>query len=315
MTPLNKLKLKPKADMPVSWMFEAIGTQWNIALYGTEAAGIDTTALRAAVRRRIAVFDRDYSRFRKDSLVSAMSRKAGVYTLPADAEPLFDLYRQLYLLSDGKVTPLIGQLLADAGYDANYSLQAGKLQRPPAWDDMLDYQFPALTIKQPVLLDFGAAGKGYAVDIIGDLLKANGISNFVIDAGGDTMCRTPPDQAVRIGLEHPGDPSQAIGVATIANRSICGSAGNRRRWASFHHIMDPVTLLSPEHIQAVWVVADTTIIADALTTGLYFMTPETLQSHFNFEYAIVRKDYSLEHSAQFPAEFFTKERPPHVPHH
>ncbi|HEV7453841.1 MAG TPA: FAD:protein FMN transferase [Candidatus Saccharimonadales bacterium] len=301
--------------MPVMWTFEAIGTQWNIELYGTEAAGIDTTALQAAVQRRIAVFDRDYSRFRSDSLVSAMARQAGMYTLPADAKPLFDVYHQLYLLSDGKMTPLIGRLLADAGYDANYSLQAGRLQRPPAWDDVLDYQFPALTIKQPVLLDFGAAGKGYLVDIIGDMLRLHGVRNFVVDAGGDSLCRTPPGQAARIGLEHPGDPSQAIGVATIANRSLCGSAGNRRRWASFHHIMDPVTLLSPEHIRAVWVVAGTTILADALTTGLYFMTPEVLQPHFDFEYAIVRQDYSLEHSTQFPAVFFTKERLPHAAHH
>ena len=54
-----------------------------------------------------------------------MARAAGQYHLPDDAKPMFDLYYKLYAATDGKCTPLIGQVLVDAGYDANYSLQVG----------------------------------------------------------------------------------------------------------------------------------------------------------------------------------------------
>ena len=40
-------------------------------------------------------------------------------------------------------------------------------------------------MKQAAMLDFGAAGKGYLVDIVGQVLENHGIKNYVIDAGGD----------------------------------------------------------------------------------------------------------------------------------
>jgi thiamine biosynthesis lipoprotein len=305
--PLSKSKTKPKAStLPephVRFRFPAIGTHWNVDIYEPLA---NQAEVLGTIKRRIATFDKHYSRFRDDSLVADMARTAGKYRLPPDAKPLFDLYCELYELSDGAVTPLIGQTLSDAGYDATYSLQPGTLRHPPAWDEALDYHFPTLVVKQPVLLDVGAAGKGYLVDIVGDVLQHYGVHTFCVDAGGDMLFRTVEAPALDVGLEHPGDARQVIGVAHLRNQSICGSAGNRRTWANFTHIIDPHTLMSPQHIRAVWVVADTTLLADMLTTALFFLPATNLQGRYTFEYALVRQDYSLERSAHFPASFFTE---------
>lgn len=258
------------------------------------------------VHARIAQFDAHYSRFRDDSLVSDMARRAGMYELPADAEPMLDLYFELYARTKGAMTPLIGQVLSDAGYDASYSLAQKELHAPPALEEIIEYKYPRLTLKRPALLDFGAAGKGYLVDIVAAMLKEAGAVHYIVDAGGDIAAYSKAGEPAKIALEHPTDASQAIGVASVLNRSICGSAGNRRKWGEFHHIIDPRTLRSPRDILAVWVVAESTMLADALTTCLYLAPVSEIAPHYDFEYLILRPDFSVESSKDFPAELFAQ---------
>ena len=97
--------------------FEAIGTHWKIQIHD-EISDSLRSDIFALVHKRIAEYDKNYSRFRSDSLVTEMSKQIGVYTLPNDAKPMFDLYEQLYRLTNGSVTPLIGNLLEESGYDA-----------------------------------------------------------------------------------------------------------------------------------------------------------------------------------------------------
>lgn len=288
----------------IDYHFEAIGTQWHISFAYPERQ--DWSALRDKVQAKIAAFDACYSRFRDDSLIAQIAKNPGEYALPSDARNLFNLYYQLYILTNGNFTPLIGQSLVQAGYDAQYSLSAQELTRVPLWDEALDYRFPQLRVKRPVLLDFGAAGKGYLVDLISQLLIDEGIRAFCVDGSGDMFYRQPSNEKLRVGLEHPLNTNEVIGVAEILNQSICGSAGNRRAWGQYHHIIDPRTLQSPVAILAVWVVANQTIIADALATCLFFDVPEKLAEQYDFEYLIMYQDTSIKRSAAFPAEIFVQ---------
>ncbi len=289
------------------WEFEAIGTHWQIRLPDADEETYE--GLKSRISKRIEQFDRDYSRFRDDSLVHRMAGEPGIYTLPADAKKLFDLYRDLYDATDGAVTPLIGQMISDAGYDASYSFKSRELTISPAWDDVLEYAFPTLTLRTPALLDLGAVGKGYLVDIVADLIESAGISSYLIDAGGDI--RVKSSEAVRIGLEHPGDSTQVLGVATLSHGAICGSSGNRRAWGAFHHILNPHTRESVREVLAVWVVAAEARVADGISTALFFTKPgdlhERLGRKYDFEYFILYPDYSFSRSKDFPSELFIEE--------
>jgi thiamine biosynthesis lipoprotein len=234
-----------------------------------------------------------------------MSKNPGVYELPADAKELFDLYYHLYKLTKGSFTPLIGQTLSQAGYDGAYSLKPGVVNSPPAWIEALSYNFPSLEIKKPVILDFGAAGKGYLIDLVSKILSQANLLSFTVDAGGDIFYYNKSGQELEVGLENPLNISQAIGIAKICNSSICGSAGSRRTWGEFHHIIDPLTRQSPKKILATWVVAKKTIIADALATCLFFTPAQSLIREYAFEYALMYADRSVEYSQNFPANFFS----------
>ncbi len=289
-------------------IFEAIGTHWVIDLYG-EYTAEQVDLVYHKILERIAIFDKTYSRFRDDSVVSEMARTAGDYVLPDDAKELFAVYKKMYDVTHGLVTPLIGQVLVDAGYDAKYSLiQKKPLTKPLGWDEVFSYTAPQIHMRVPALLDFGAAGKGYCVDVVSQVIEGYGIHAYCVDAGGDMRHRHVAGPALTVGLEHPEDTTQVIGTVTLSNASLCGSAGNRRVWQNFHHVISPETLTSPQDILAVWVVADSTIVADALTTGLFFVSPDILRHHFTFEYVIIKSDYSCEKSDGFPGELFLEKR-------
>jgi len=279
--------------------FEAIGTQWTI-----QVEGILVADCQSEVLQRIEEFDQNYSRFREDSLVTAMAHQPGTYQLPPDAQLMMDMYEQLYRASEGHITPLIGDVLVQAGYDAEYSLQPTELHAPPSWHEALTYDFPQLIVHKPVLLDFGAIGKGYLVDIVGDLLLSLGATAYSIDAGGDIKTFR---KSLRIGLENPDNDEEAVGVLELRQGSLCGSAGNRRKWGKFHHIIDPITFESPQEFKAVWAVAETALLADAATTMLYFMDPPKIEELFPVEYARVHESGALEQSIGFPGTFFTNE--------
>jgi thiamine biosynthesis lipoprotein len=280
----------------MTFNFEAIGTSWSI--------DTNMPIPSAQIVSLIEQFDKNYSRFRTDSLVSHIRKKKGIYSLPPDAKPMFDLYKELYNLTDGKFTPLIGLTLEQAGYDSSYSLTPKALSAPPTWNEALDYTYPSLTVKKPILLDLGAAGKGYLVDLVGKLLENNNINEYTIDAGGDILHHS--SVSLDIGLEHPSSPTKVIGVAKVSNNSICCSAGNRRRWANFHHIIDPHKLVSPQDILSVWIIADTALLADALATCLFLLPPKIFTSHYKFEYLILNSDFSIINSRDFPATLYTK---------
>ena len=285
-----------------SFDFEAIGTAWHIDIYDV-LSDTDAAHILESVKTRIDLFDKAYSRFRADSLVTEISQKAGVYTLPDDALPMLSLYKDLYDKTDGFFTPLVGNMLADAGYDAEYSLKQNKpLQSPPAWNDVLQYTHPTLIVKQPVILDFGAAGKGYLIDIVGKVLEESGLQAFCIDAGGDILRKA--QDTIRVGLENPDMLDEVIGVYPLGKGSICGSAGNRRAWGKFTHIMNPKTHASEHASKAVWVMATSAMLADALATCLFFVEPKELLNDYAFEYVILFADGRVEQSHGFTGELF-----------
>jgi len=283
--------------------FEGVGTQWQIDIYSPLSIP-KYEYLQKLIQERIEEFEKLYSRFRFDSFINITLNQRGMYTLPPDAEPLFSLYEKLYKLTQGTFTPFIAQVLTDAGYDALYSFKKGSMKNPPEWSEVMNYTYPKVKIKKPQAIDFGAAGKGYLIDLVSDLIKEYGVSSFCIDAGGDI--RYESKEPLRVGLENPLDMSQAIGVATITNISLCASSGSRRKWGTYHHIINPHTLTSPEKVIATWVLADKTITADALATSLFFVSPQTLLPHFSFECLILFADSSFDKSPSFPAELFLK---------
>ena len=285
-----------------TFSFDAIGTPWTILVdlaSGPPAAG---RRLMDDVKERIALFDQTYSRFRADSWVAGLAGPPGMFRLPPDAYPLIEFYDRLYHATAGAVTPLIGQTMAALGCGPVLGLAE---PAPPQWDAAFHYDRDTLTTCQSVHLDVGAAGKGYIVDLVHEMLIAAGSTTHIIDAGHDIRHYSSNAAMLDVGMENPRDISQAVGITRIGNQSIAASSGAVRRWGNYHHIIDPRTLTSPTQVIATWAIADTAMVADGLATALFLVEPEAL-GQFDFEYGVLDADMTLTYSPGFPAQLFTE---------
>ena len=283
-----------------SWRFEAIGVPWEVATPDDLP-----DSLTVAITDRIAHFDATYSRFREDSLVTRISREAGSYEFPSDIAALFDLYLQLYQATAGAITPLVGKALEHWGYDANYRLSpaAGNPPRVPPLTDMLSLEGSILHAVRPVGIDIGAAGKGFLVDEVVGLMQASGLTEGIVDASGDL--RHLGGKAERVGLEHPGDPRQVVGVVELHGQSLAASSPNRRSWApGVHHILDAVTGFPTVGTRATWAITDDCAVADGLATALCVVEPSRLEEYFSFHWVVMDDRGQLRTSAHFPGEVF-----------
>ena len=279
--------------------FDAIGAPWRI-----DTASPLSDALKTAIAERIDAFDRTWSRFRDDSLVTRISTQSGSWRFPPEAAALFALYRRLYEATAGAVSPLVGARLENLGYDRAYSLTpAAQGVSVPAWDDAVAWDGETLTCVRPVLLDVGAAGKGYLVDIVAEMLADDGITEYVVDASGDLVHRG--DTPLRIALEDPRNPRKAIGVYTLQNAALAASASNRRAWGTNHHIIDGITGLPTSEVVATWTVASSGLDADGLATGLFFRGAAAFTPTFDFQYVRMFSRGTVEFSRDFQGEMFT----------
>lgn len=279
------------------WRFDAIGTRWEIET--AEPVADETRALIGAV---IDGFDEEWSRFRPDSLVSRLAARGGEAAAPADAAAMLDAYRELDRATAGAVNPLVGESLARRGYDAAYSFVDRGAAPAPSWQQVLEWDAQTLRLAQPALLDVGALGKGRLVDLVAEMLVGSVAGGFVVDASGDMAVRGGP---VRVGLEHPFDPSRAIGVFEVEDAALCASATNRRAWGEgLHHVLDARTGVPVRTIAATWALASDAMHADAAATALFFDGGPELAADWGVSWVRMTTDGTVEWSADQKAELF-----------
>lgn len=283
---------------------KATGTNWEISIPILPSELLEEN-FGSQIVKVINDFDKTYSRFIENSFTSKISNSKGEFNLPTNAKPLLDVYFKLYKLSDGLFTPLIGKNLIEAGYDKNYSFEVKSLTELPDLIEIVKYDDSTLKVNESVQFDFGAAGKGYLIDLVADFLKSKKILTFTIDAGGDLYYfNSANSKALTVGLEHPVEERKIIGSIDIKDQSLCASSINRRKWKEFNHIIDPKRKKSVKEILSTWVLADSALVADAIATSLFLISPEKLSRYYSFEYLILFSDFSVEKSEGFKSELY-----------
>lgn len=287
-----------------TYSFEVIGTHFKLSFWDEGDLEEIAHACEALARE----FDARFSRFKSDSLVSRLSTQSGTFEVPGELVTMLRQYEDLNRLTHGKINPAIGFALHDTGYDSHYSLVPNVVVRPvPELHAALRIEDAThITLREPVLLDLGALGKGFLIDQLYDLVYNARIQRFLIDGSGDVRYFDVEKQPIQCGLEDPRDPSRAIGVFQLSHGSLCASASNRRAWGSYHHYLDPDTRTSPRHILATWVYAKDATLADGISSALFFVDPDALAS-YEFEYLILNHEMRIKKSAGFTAEIFTND--------
>ena len=290
-------------EEPRIYEYQAMGTKWKVAIWDSVDENL-SDHIKDTIGQKLQTFEGLHSRFREDSLVSALSKTLGIMEVPEDFVTMLLIYKKFYQISEKKFTPCIGNALSSLGYDKEYSLTPKEtVEKVPDFEEAVRIiDATHIELRERVFFDFGAVGKGYFVDILRDYLRSISIKRFLVDGSGDIYYEGN-GEAIRAGLEHPKDITKVIGVVSMEGGAMCSSATNRRAWGKHNHYVDPTSLSSPQEIIATWVLTSDTSLADALTSLLFFIAPEEI-TEIPFEYCILNSELKLKHSAGFIAEWF-----------
>lgn len=206
------------------------------------------------------------------------------------SEELFDLLeysKEMYTLTGGEVNIAMGAVLSiwHEYREAGVALPERELLLEAAEHTdieklRLDRENMTAELSDPEMsLDVGAIAKGFAVEKIAELLEREGYTSSVIDAGGNLRAigKKPDGTPWRTGVKNP------LGEGYIEYLDLADGAavtsGNYERYytvngKNYHHIIDKDTLMPSEHFVSVTVRAESSALADALSTALFNMTYE-----------------------------------------
>ncbi|MBO7304531.1 MAG: FAD:protein FMN transferase [Clostridia bacterium] len=148
---------------------------------------------------------------------------------------------------------------------------------------VIDVAASTVTITDPsVKLDVGAIAKGWTVERVARELEADGITGYVLNVGGNvrTLGKKGDGESWVAGIENPWqDPQNPYLKLVELNSAAVVTSGSYQRFyvvgdKSYHHIIDPKTLMPAEGYVSVSILCKDSGLGDALSTALFCMSVE-----------------------------------------
>ena len=237
---------KPKFALR-RYRFAVFGTGCELSMLARETEAADAFAARAADWLREV--ERRFSRYRGDSLVSRVNRRAGRQWSETDPDfdALLDRAREAWEASDGAVDITALPL---------YRLWHGDDSAPPSEAvvrECLDrVGFPKIERRagavflpvEGMAIDLGGIAKEYAVDHVAEWPRPPEIDGLLVAIGGDLRAvGACPSGGWRVGLEAPSTEDPRLGHLRLHCGAVAtsgtGRRGRRKPGGRVPHIIDP----------------------------------------------------------------------------
>jgi len=255
------------------------GTIYNITYQSR-----DSIDYQSRIESLLREFDMSVSTYEPASLISRFNKT------PEDIRPdeylrtVVEASRQIFEESNGAFDITIAPVVNAWGFGftdpaiidsalIDYLLQFVGMDKVYFRDGYL------LKDEEGVMLDVNAIAQGYAVDVVSEFLESEGISNYLVEIGGEVRCKgiNSRGQHWRIGIDKPIDGLMIPGVQMEAIISLSGrslaTSGNYRRFyekdgIKYSHTIDPATGYPVQHgLLSATVIADDCMTADGWATA------------------------------------------------
>ncbi len=279
--------------------FHSMGSTIELKLY-SPSEELFHRVVDACVERTKEI-DRLFSNYRDDSVLAEVNESAGVRPVPVPEEFLRLVRTSIRYseLTDGAFDITIGSLFKLWQAET----EAGRLPSQSRIRDALECTgFRKIKMDEArsriffggkcVQLDFGAIGKGYAVDEMVKIAKENGITRGLVNFGGNIYAMGSPagKKFWEVGVRKPGGGSEIISKLDLANKGVATSGDYERYFEHagkrYSHIIDPRTGRPAEDLTSVVAVSKTATEADVFSTAVSVLGPRGAQM-------LARKDKSL----------------------
>lgn len=194
----------------------------------------------------------------------------------------FNIAQKAAELSNGYFDPTVGPLVSAWGFSAKNG-DSITPQLIGSLRQLVDYRKVRIedgrVVKEnpAIQLDFNAIAQGYTSDLIGAYLESQGITDFLVDVGGEILAKggKPDGSSWVVGIEKPSDnwDSERIVQHRVEVRAQgIVTSGSYRKYVErdgkrYSHCIDPTTGYPVEHqLLSATVVAETSAWADALAS-------------------------------------------------
>jgi FAD:protein FMN transferase len=269
------------------WMSreEAImGTAIRAELWHEDSAAAE--AALDAVMEEMHRIDRAMSPFKPESELSRINREAAKAPVPI-SEEMYELLERSIEFSKSSNGAFD---ITFAGVGCMFDYRNGVKPRAEEIAAALpgvDYRHLRLNrrtrtvqfARGGVRIDLGGIAKGYAVDNCIALLKARGVKQALVVAGGDS--RVLGDRRGRpwmIGVRDPRRKDAMVAMMPLVDAAISTSGDYERYFEAdgvrHHHILDPKTGVSASAVRSATIIGPDATTTEGISKSVFVMGPE-----------------------------------------
>ena len=264
--------------------FYAFGTEIDVSLYGVDEDTANNTI--STLEASFSTVDSTWHAWHPSLLseINLAISKGESIAVSQQVSDLIILAQALARQSDHLFNPAAGKLFELWGFHQDDWFSPRPPPRQADIDDWLE-RHPSMadiTIKAGILhsrnkqvkLGFGGFAKGFAVDDAIASLQQLGISNALVNIGGDLRAiGMHGKRPWVIGIRHPRQDGMIASIALQQDESVFTSGDYERffeyQGARYPHIIDPRTGWPANQATSVTVLHHNASIADAAATALF----------------------------------------------
>lgn len=261
---------------------DAFGTTYHIQLYSN--GEID---FKQGIDSVITVVNHSLSTYIPDSDISKINLGDSTVVVDSLFREVFELSSEIHRKTDGYFDPTIGVLRNAYGFGDTKPLRTIDAE---TLDSLMQYVGfhkvqlkPDGTIRKEhpqIYFDFNAVAKGYGVDIIGRYLDSKGITDYLIEVGGEILAKgknIENEKAWSVGIESPDSEleNRSYEATVLLGNVGLAASGNYRKFRidpltgkKYVHSLNPLSgSAEMSNVTSATVIAPTCAEADAYATA------------------------------------------------
>lgn len=263
----------------------ALGTTYTIITFSPTSINLD--------QELSGLFDRmnqSMSTYHPNSDISRINRGDSLVQVDSLFRFVFNLSNEVYVNSSGYFDPTVGVLVNTWGFGPSEQVSLepqmlDSLKQYVGFDNVrLDNNGRVIKANPNIQLDFNAIAKGYALDLIAEVLNQKGVENYLIELGGEIVAKginVDRDGSWVVGIDDPlaeEGTRELTRIITLSDAAMATS-GNYRKFRidpisgkKYAHTINPITgRAEPSNVLSASVIASDCATADAYATALMAM--------------------------------------------
>lgn len=278
----------PAAPHVIARTRKCMGTECEFKAFASDEALVER-----AFARGFAEFDRIEeltTSWRPTSEVARINEAAGKKPVKVSPDTIAVIEKAAWAsrLTDGAFDITVGVFKGLWKFDEDRDgsipdrKQVEERLRLVSWKDVIvDRRRQTVMLRRPgQAINLGGIAKGYAVDAAVKAIRAAGLRDFIVKAGGDLFAAgRKGDRQWRVGIQDPRAPHGRIIFELPVTDQAFNTSGDYERFVirdgvRYHHILDARTGFPARGTRSVTLLAPDAFTADALDTALFAVGAE-----------------------------------------